>query len=65
MEKALMRARAGELRGGQSHTVEIVVFIVFATLIAAFFYNKYEHISGIKTIFNTAINLVQGLLPPG
>ena len=36
IEKARAGALAGELRGGQSHTVEVVVFIVFAAVIGAF-----------------------------
>ena len=35
IEKARAGALAGELRGGQSHTVEVVVFIVFAAVIGA------------------------------
>ena len=63
MEKALMRARAGELRGGQSHTVEIVVFIVFCVLVGTFFVTANDNISAIKRIFNSAINIIHGYLP--
>ena len=61
MEKALMRARAGELRGGQSHTVEIVVFIVFAALVGAFIVGG--GVSAITNVWNQAIIQVENMLP--
>ena len=61
MEKALMRARAGELRGGQSHTVEIVVFIVFAALVGAFIVGG--GVEAITNVWNDAIIKVQNMLP--
>lgn len=64
IEKARAGALAGELRGGQSHTVEVVVFIVFAAVIGAFVLNPNSGtMQTIQTIWNNALAQVQDALP--
>ena len=64
IEKMRALAMAGELRGGQSHTVEIVVFIVFVMIIGSLIIGPGIPGIGLPEIarlFDSAIRSIQDL----
>ena len=64
IEKMRALAMAGELRGGQSHTVEIVVFIVFAAIIGAFVLNPNNGaVTVLQNIWTQAVTGIQNMVP--